>query len=127
MNRRFTNMLLGGVMGSISHYLDQILSETWPEYPPELLQQLDPHLPTYGDLLFTSLPLVAWIPVKMARTPKPRLRDIALGVTMYSGPRLVQRFGRSMARAETIGFSHRAPSPYVTKAERLPFQTDIGY
>ena len=26
-----------------------------------------------------------------------------------------------------VGFSHRAASPYVTKSERLPFQTDIGY
>lgn len=26
-----------------------------------------------------------------------------------------------------IRYSHRAASPYVTKSERLPFQTDIGY
>lgn len=125
---KFKRQLATGVVSSIGRFVEMAMEAHMPQFPAVLKQQLIPQVPTYGELLVLSIPLATWIP-KEARVPNTKKRDYALGASLYVLPELVKETGCRIAatRVGRVGDSHRAASPYVTKAERMPFQTDIGY
>jgi len=129
MDPKFKRKMLSGLTASIGRYLE--LATEWfiPELPDQFRQRLDPHLPSNGQLLAMGLPLATWIP-RDARVPGTKKRDYAMGASMYSLPALLKQTVVQAVAAESpagVGDSHRMPAPYVTKKERLPFQTDISY
>jgi len=97
-------MLLGGIMASMTAYAERALQMYVPDYPIELKQQLDPHLPPNGEIIATAAPLGLWVPVKIVKSPstKEKLRDLAFGATLFAAPRLMQRIGVNIANAEGI-------------------------
>jgi len=129
MDPKFNRRLATGVVSSIGRFVEMAMEAYVPQFPAVLKQQLIPQVPTYGELLALGIPLATWIP-KEARVPKTKKRDYALGASLYVLPELVKETGCRIALAQPVGWvgdSHRAASPYVTRAEQLPFQTDIGY
>lgn len=109
-------MLLGGVIASMTAYSEKALELYVPDYPPELKQQLDPHLPPTGEIIATAAPLVLWVPYKVVKSPnaKANLRDLAFGATLYAAPRLAQRIGVNAAYAE--GIAARPTERFTTPA-----------
>jgi hypothetical protein len=87
IDKETQKMLLGGLVGSLSYYGDLALSEqSW--YPAELKGRVIPQLPRNDELLTSIAPPVAmWMIAKK----KPKLKDMATGTMLYSGPHLMQR------------------------------------
>jgi len=129
MDPKFKRQMFAGLAASITRWVELALEWRVPEYPAILKQQLDPHIPSNGQLISIAAPLATWLP-RDARRAGTKKHDYAMGASMYSLPTLLKQTVVEAIVAESpagVGDSHRAASPYVTEAEQLPFQTDIGY
>ena len=101
-------MLIGGIASSLTVYSERLLAETQPNYPAELKQKLDPHLPSNGELITgIAPPLVLWAVSKK----KPKLKPIAFGSMLYSAPELTRRIVQNTAYAE--GLAARPAARFV--------------
>lgn len=82
-------LLLGGIASSLIYYGNSMASaEPW--YPKELNQQLDPHLPTNGELLTGLVPPAALYGlVKFGK--KQKLSKIADGSILFGVPNILAR------------------------------------
>ncbi|MFQ6064243.1 MAG: hypothetical protein ACE5L6_02090 [Candidatus Bathyarchaeia archaeon] len=132
MDPTFKNALVGGILNSLGFSIPLGIHLGYPELlPKELKDRIDPHLPVNLNLITlgggSTMSAATW---KMARSQ--RVKDIGMGGVMQGVPRLLSRIAITSLQAESPvqappGFSHRAAAPYVTKAEYLPFQTDLTY
>ena len=94
-------LLLGAMTSTLIRAVHVVGKEgVIPNYPPELTQKLDPHLPSNGEILtLVAPPVVAQVGKMVARSTdtKEKLSDIGFGMILYSIPRLVQRIGSETA------------------------------
>jgi len=122
---KFKRAFIGGIIASIIDGVETGLRHFSPDYPAELRQRIVAGTPQLGNLLSVGGPLAAGLVMRR----KYKTKDLGSGMAMYSAPRLLHEFviEAEMAQRTQVGFSHRATAPYVTKAERLPFQTDLTY
>lgn len=96
-------VLLGGITNSLVYYSERILQASMPTYPLPLKQQLDPHLPSNGEIVGLVAPplatLVAERAIKRTET-REVVTDIRFGTMLYAFPKLIQRIGVNTAYAE---------------------------
>jgi len=108
-------LLLGGMTGALVRAVHVVGQEgVIPNYPPELKQRLDPHLPPNGEILtLVAPPVVTQVAKMVARSTdtKEKLSDIGFGTILYSVPRLVQRIGSETAYQ--IGLAERPPAAVI--------------
>ena len=93
-------LLIGGLLGALTHMGEYAMQYVVPNYPPELKQRLDPHLPPNGELVtLIGAPVATQVAKMVARSTdtKEKLSDIGFGTILYSIPRLVQRIGSETA------------------------------
>jgi len=94
-------MLLGGLVGSLSYYADLVLAEQ-AFYPAELKARLAPQLPRNDELLTSIAPPAI---MYMLAKKKPKLKEMAKGTMLYSGPHLMQRIVvNAVTPVATAGF-----------------------
>ncbi len=100
-------MLLGGFVGSLSYYADLVLAEQ-AFYPAELKARLAPQLPRNDELLTSIAPPAI---MYMLGKKKPKLKEMAKGTMLYSGPHLMQRIVVNATTPTTVpaGFRMNAP------------------
>ena len=99
-------MLLGGLVGSMSYYADLVLSEQ-AFYPAALKTRLAPQLPRNDELLTSIAPPAI---MYMLAKKKPKLKEMAKGTLLYSGPHLMQRIvANAVAPVATAGFRMNGP------------------
>jgi len=97
--------LIGGLLSSITAYAEKAAEWYVLGYPTELKSQLDPHLPTNGQILsLVAPPVVLKLGERVVKsgTTKERLGKIGFGSILYSVPRLVQQIGSNSAYAEGL-------------------------
>lgn len=83
-------MLLGGIASSLIYWGNEMAQAQVIGYPAELKGQLDPHLPTNGELVASLAPPVAlYAIVKFGK--KERLRSIADGSVYFGIPNIIER------------------------------------
>lgn len=128
--KRFLVKLLGGLSGSVGHAAQQFLQYDRPDlHPiPDLNKRIASGVPSYGSLVTTGVPAAAGVVMRRSRNLK--VHDVGHGLAAWGAPRLLHQVVMQAVYDLTPrgpGFSHRASAPYVTKAERLPFQTDFTY
>jgi len=81
--------LLGGIASSLIYY-GNLLAQEQAGYPTELKQQLEPHLPSNGQLIAgLAPPLALYSVVKFGK--KQKLRDLAKGSILFSLPNVTAR------------------------------------
>jgi len=100
MNPVEKRLLIGGLVGAFTHMGEYAMERVVPNYPPELKQPLDPHLPPNGELVTLIAPPVATQVAKRVvrgTDTKEKIGDIGFGMMLYSLPRLVQRIGSETA------------------------------
>ena len=93
-------LLIGGLVGSFSYFGEYTASTLIPNYPPELKQKLDPHLPANGELLsLVAPPVILKVAPRLAKSSdtKEKLSDIGFGTMLYSLPSIVRRVGSEAA------------------------------
>lgn len=94
-------MLLGGIASSLIYWGNEMAQWRLIGYPAELKQQLDPHLPTNGELVASLAPPVAlYAIVKFGK--KERLRSIANGSVYFGIPNIIERTVAQAAYAEGV-------------------------
>jgi hypothetical protein len=82
-------MLLGGIASGLI-YWGNVIARDQAGYPPEIKQQLDPHIPPYDELIAAAAPPgVLYSIVKFGK--KDRFRDIADGSIYFGVPTLIAR------------------------------------
>jgi hypothetical protein len=112
-------MLLGGLVGSLSYYADLVLAEQ-AFYPAELKARLATMLPRNDELLTSIAPPAI---MYMLGKKKPKLKEMAKGTMLYSGPHLMQRIvvnavtPAATAGLRMNGFSMNAPRPVQVFAQ----------
>jgi len=97
--------LIGGLLSSITAYAEKSAEFYVPGYPTELKTQIDPHLPTNGQILsLVAPPVVLKLGEKIVKsgTTKEKLGKIGFGSLLFSAPRLVQQIGSNSAYAEGV-------------------------
>ena len=117
-------MLLGGLVGSLSYYGDLALSEqSW--YPAELKGRVIPQLPRNDELLTSVAPPAAlWLIAKK----KPKLKEMAKGAMLYSGPHLMQRIvvnALKPAGTTVAPFTFTMPTPMPASTKIFPQPTPV--
>ena len=93
-------MLLGGLVGSLSYYADLVLAEQ-AFYPAALKGRVMPQLPRNDELLTSIAPPAI---MYMLAKKKPKLKEMAKGTMLYSGPHLMQRIVVNATKPATVGF-----------------------
>jgi primosomal protein N' len=100
MNAVEKRLLIGGLVGAFTHMGEYTMERVVPNYPPELKQRLDPHLPPNGELVtLIAAPVATQVAKRVVRgtDTKEKIGDIGFGMMLYSLPRLVQRIGSETA------------------------------
>ena len=91
-------LLLGGIASSLIYY-GNVLAKDQPWYPPELKQQLDPHLPSNGDLLAAvAPPAVLYSIAKLGK--KTKIRGLADGAVYFGVGNITSRIAVQTLYAE---------------------------
>ncbi len=117
-------LLLGGLVGSFSYWADRSAREFLPGYPPELSDQLDPHL-LYNGAIIASVapPTVLYLAKKVVKstTTKEKVGDVAFGSALYCIPHLIEKTGAMAAYAEGVAARPavavaRVPATYKVSA-----------
>lgn len=82
-------LLLGGLATSLTFWADRTMQELYPQYPAELKQSLEPHLPNNGDIISCAAPPLALYAVKKVGKSE-KVADLAFGATLYGFPRILE-------------------------------------
>ena len=89
MNPVEKRILLGGLATSLIYYGNHYAMDTMAEYPQELKNRVDPHIPQNADII-TSLapPATLYVVKKISKTAskKEKVGDMAFGAALYGVP-----------------------------------------
>jgi hypothetical protein len=129
MNPVEKRLLMGGILNGLIYYGNLYAENTLADYPAELKQKLDPHVPTYGEMLADVAPPLALYGIqkvsKSAGT-KEKLGDYAFGASLYAFPTLMVRTGvdtlyveGTNARPTAAARGAMIASKYVVRPTRM--------
>lgn len=105
-------LLLGGIASGLIYY-GNFMAKEQPWYPPELKQQLEPHLPPNGDLLAAvAPPAVLYSIVKFGK--KTKIQGIADGSVYFGVGNITSRV--AVQAAWTEGKAIAPPAARITPA-----------
>ncbi len=96
-------LLLGGVANSLTYWANVTAEAYLPQYPPELKDRLEEHLPTNGELIADlAPPAILYVAQKVAKsgTTKEKLGDVGFGAMLYAFPNLMAKTGSRAAYVE---------------------------
>jgi len=111
-------ILLGGLVGSLSYYADLVLSEQ-AFYPAALKGRVMAQLPRNDELLTSIAPPAI---MYMLAKKKPKLKEMAKGTLLYSGPHLMQRIVVNATKpVAATGFSMNGVSMNAPRATPQQF------
>jgi len=89
MNPVEKRILLGGLSNSLIYWANHFAMDTIPEYPQELKNRVEPHMPQNADII-TSLapPATLYVVKKISKSTdrKEKVGDMAFGATLYGVP-----------------------------------------
>ena len=92
-------LLLGGLATGLTYWAERFMEYNYPQYPTELKQTLEPHLPSNGAIISNVAPPLALYAVKrFAKSEKAT--DLAFGATLYGFPHLLGRTICTVAEEE---------------------------
>ena len=109
-------LLLGGLVGSLSYWLEQAAQAYVPQMPAELNSRLEEHLPTNGALVASiAPPATLYLVGKVSKTTatKEKLSDLTLGSALYCFPSLMNR---TICRAAGVEGIKARPATIVAPA-----------
>lgn len=92
MNPIEKRMLLGGLVGSVTYYTN-LYAMTYPNYPAQLKDRVEPHMPRNGELIGSvAPPAVLFVTKKIVKNTatKEKVGDMTLGATLFSVPNLTR-------------------------------------
>jgi hypothetical protein len=87
-------LLLGGFVGSLSYWTEQLAQIYVPQIPKELKSRLEEHLPTNGELVIGLAPPAALYlvgKVSKSTATKEKLSDLTLGSALYCLPNITHK------------------------------------
>ena len=88
ISKETQQMLLGGLVGSLTYWGDLAIADTQTAYPAVLKQHLATFLPRNDELVTTiAPPAIMWAVSKKSA----KMSDVAKGTYLYSPARLIQR------------------------------------
>ena len=121
INPQTRQMLIGGLVGSLSYYAELALTNTQSWYPDELKGRLNPKLPRNGELISTIAPPAVML---LASKKWPKIKNVAVGTLLYSGPNLMQRLIVNAANpaSASLPMQFAVASPTVVPAAPIPIR-----
>ena len=122
-------LLLGGLIGSLSYWLEQAAEAYAPQMPPQMKSRLEEHLPTNGALVSSIAPpatLYLVRKVSKTRATKEKLSDLGLGTALYCLPHIM-----NLTVCQTAGVEGRKARPAAIPipsryANQLPRPAPMG-
>ena len=105
MNPVEKKLLLGGTLNSLTFWGNRLAQEYVPEYPQVLKQQLDPHLPTNGEIISgVAVPLGLYTVKRVSKnsSTKEKVGDLAFGATLHAIPNMITQTAFQAAWTEGV-------------------------
>lgn len=118
MNPVEKRLLLGGLANSLTYWANSAAEARLPQYPPELKDRLEEHLPRHGELIADlAPPAILYLAKKVSKntSTKEKLGDVGFGAMLYAFPNLMAKTGSRAAYVEgtKVALAVRARAPTV--------------
>lgn len=113
-------LLTGGLVNSLTYWGNKIVEQTWLDYPQELKNRVDAHLPTNGELVADlAPPAIFYLTKKVTKKKdtKEKMGDYGFGATLFAVPNLIAKTGSRALYVEGVAARPAARVAPVAKTK----------